>query len=1050
MKPTRLSAAAKSVIAVLLLAAVGATIWKFVRKTPAQSIVALATIANALPYRQTPGRLSGPFDYRPVARIIRGTDEVADDTEVAKRLIAWTEAKSQAVKNPSVETLHALGIASLLKNDAVGATAALEEALRRSTGESETRAAIRKTSDVPLLVDLTAALCVTIRDDSEGRVLLTAESAQRAWTLARTATTAWNRALAAQRLHLDSFAREAWDEYLHLDATSAWAAEARARRDAAGAVSGGEWEREREQLIRAAAASDERGAAVVIQRFPQESRVYAEDELLPAWAASVASGRSDAAVYASRIALIGKILEAFNGDAILQDTATRLHTLSGLPDGRARLQGIADAMRLYSEGREQYRQQAPERAIPLLSEAAEAFRRERIPLWIRAEVFRATSDVYAGRLEHALVALRRLTSHPSATTRYPSAIAQALWSEAITEFSRGKSIESRSHYIRGAALFDQLHESENGAFLHMLLGQNLRYLGHKTEAWRQYLNAARSLSSSGSGRRTPQILGYIAREALDSGYDGVAAFFSDAAAGHHAAADPIFRIEALIASARGAMRVGDRTQAEAALNEAAGYARAVRDPKIARRQELDIRAISVEEGLVLNAAGEQNLTAAIELATADHDTFRLGRFHFLRGKVRAALGADPEADYDAAFAQWRAGGSAVAQGNDRRQWRDQFRAAMDTAIADAVARGRIAKALEWVDAARGRRIEDDAVLLAKGRLILAYWSTEAELFAWGRSNDVLEFRTIPIARSQLRASVHEIRSNLVERHYPNARSDLATAYDALIRPFGPSLRNSSEVIIVPDEMMTGLPFPALVERESGQYLIEQLPVTLATTVNAASNVGSIIFSRADHATVVANPAFDQELLPSLDRLPNSVAEIATVRRYFVATSVMEREATIGAFTNALRHSAFVHYAGHSMTNADDDESSALILAPAEGGADSGLLYAKDIATISSASLRLVVLSSCSSASGDSEDADFSPLARAFLSTGVPAVIGSLWKIRDGDHVELMSSFYEAAQRTDVAGALRIAQMKMARRSDDLSWAAFELIAGGTSGSKNRE
>ena len=76
------------------------------------------------------------------------------------------------------------------------------------------------------------------------------------------------------------------------------------------------------------------------------------------------------------------------------------------------------------------------------------------------------------------------------------------------------------------------------------------------------------------------------------------------------------------------------------------------------------------------------------------------------------------------------------------------------------------------------------------------------------------------------------------------------------------------------------------------------------------------------------------------------------------------------------------------------------------------------------------------------------LARAFLATGVPAVVQSLWAVEDEPSSELLQIFHRHLRAgADPATALREAQLSFLRRTeadrrDASAWGAFVLVGGG--------
>src|SRR6185436_6501170 len=93
---------------------------------------------------------------------------------------------------------------------------------------------------------------------------------------------------------------------------------------------------------------------------------------------------------------------------------------------------------------------------------------------------------------------------------------------------------------------------------------------------------------------------------------------------------------------------------------------------------------------------------------------------------------------------------------------------------------------------------------------------------------------------------------------------------------------------------------------------------------------------------------------------------------------------------------------------------------------------------------LVVLSACLTALGrDVRGGVLVGLTRGFLYAGAPAVVASLWDVRDRSTAELMTRMYRAMFRDHLmpVAALRAAQTSMSkdpRWSAPAHWAGFTL------------
>jgi Putative zinc-finger len=201
--------------------------------TPVRDLVlpnrGMAALVKAAPAQRTiAGRISG-FPYQPMVHVTRGLNyDPMKDPENANLLTAAAGVQRLATERRSAANLHALGVTYLLLGNADAAINTLHEALMDEAGQRTVSAAIEESNDVPLLNDLSAAL--SHRAVMHKNVTDAAEAvrcADRAWRIGGTQEAAWNRAIAAEALNGPKSATVAWNDYLALDPSSPWAAEAR-------------------------------------------------------------------------------------------------------------------------------------------------------------------------------------------------------------------------------------------------------------------------------------------------------------------------------------------------------------------------------------------------------------------------------------------------------------------------------------------------------------------------------------------------------------------------------------------------------------------------------------------------------------------------------------------------------------------------------------------------------------------------------------------------------------------------------------------------------
>jgi CHAT domain-containing protein/Tfp pilus assembly protein PilF len=140
----------------------------------------------------------------------------------------------------------------------------------------------------------------------------------------------------------------------------------------------------------------------------------------------------------------------------------------------------------------------------------------------------------------------------------------------------------------------------------------------------------------------------------------------------------------------------------------------------------------------------------------------------------------------------------------------------------------------------------------------------------------------------------------------------------------------------------------------------------------------------------------------------------------------------------------VHFATHALLNSEHPEHSGILLSmiDRQGAPIDGFLRLQDVYNLQ-LHADLVVLSGCRTALGkDVRGEGLVGLTRGFLHAGAPAVVASLWDVRDRSTAELMTRMYRAMFRDRLvpAAALRAAQASM---SKDPRWSAPSHWAGFT-------
>jgi hypothetical protein len=179
-----------------------------------RGIPTLVEAASGLPERTTEARMSAAFAYRDYSPDRGGSGTPAKSLQTAEYevLAAAADVEERLEKKETPANLHAAGVARILSRKATEAVAALEAATRANP------------ESAALLTDLSAAYLARGHSGDDLRAL---DAANRSLAIERTPAALWNRALALRNLQRDAEARDAWNDYLAVDATSQWAEEVR-------------------------------------------------------------------------------------------------------------------------------------------------------------------------------------------------------------------------------------------------------------------------------------------------------------------------------------------------------------------------------------------------------------------------------------------------------------------------------------------------------------------------------------------------------------------------------------------------------------------------------------------------------------------------------------------------------------------------------------------------------------------------------------------------------------------------------------------------------
>jgi CHAT domain-containing protein len=223
-------------------------------------------------------------------------------------------------------------------------------------------------------------------------------------------------------------------------------------------------------------------------------------------------------------------------------------------------------------------------------------------------------------------------------------------------------------------------------------------------------------------------------------------------------------------------------------------------------------------------------------------------------------------------------------------------------------------------------------------------------------------------------------------------------YDILLAPLESELQGTTVLEIETDGVLDQVPFH-LLQGKDGAYVGDKFEVTfsqgIAYGVRPRSQSAYEPLTSESAALIVAAWGSANSSMPILAEASNESNDVASFfqRPVLVSGSQVDRKEVL----RDLQDAQLFHYAGHAVA---DVNRVGLLLG------SSAILSAHDLMNWHSRNLRLVVLSACDTASGETgKFTDISSLVRTLVAGGVPQVVASRWRVDSGVTRQLMRAFY---------------------------------------------
>jgi CHAT domain-containing protein len=204
-------------------------------------------------------------------------------------------------------------------------------------------------------------------------------------------------------------------------------------------------------------------------------------------------------------------------------------------------------------------------------------------------------------------------------------------------------------------------------------------------------------------------------------------------------------------------------------------------------------------------------------------------------------------------------------------------------------------------------------------------------------------------------------------------------YKKLIAPFAEDISGARQLMIIPDDELSFLPFEIL-RPVNGKSLVELYPVTY----NYSCSLLKAEKQNNKRSSILA-------MAPFVKTLPASEKEIGSI----TGDKITGDKATKEKFVSRAKDYAILHLATHARANDSVPSKSFIEFYPLDSSFTSSRLFTNEIAGLRLNDVKLVILSACETGSGQLVKGEgLMSLTRAFSFAGCQNTIASLWRADD--------------------------------------------------------
>lgn len=1054
----------------MILGVVGFFVWNSFSSSDSEVLVALnKAFKNDRP---TEARITG-FDYAPKTEGTRGNDK----NENLDLVFAKSRATETVLKNETAENLHELGRVFLAENNFDEAIKQFEKALRKNPD-------IAKVHN-----DLGVALMAKAKTLEEGKIEKLAQANEefaKAIELDKNLLDAYfNQALVIQSLNLPNQAKEAWEKYLELDPTSAWAKEARENLKII--ETNQPISKTKEQVLQEFLEARQTGDHEKAWQTLSRNREMITGKLIPQQLAflfvdaKAATDEIRAKEYLEALVYVGKLEEENGSDLYWRDMAAYYSNIQN-----KQIFILKQAQDLVREGNKMRTALRYKDSLNNFAAAKTFFQKiqntteeQLCDYWIAVNLYQLNqireSDAICDKLTKLgeTKSYKWLAALSHIRLAYSSAYSQNDYTRAIEHCEQAlKYVESINDTYDQHRIFTIIANNQNqlGQYkISLSFSEKSLVLGQIPDSslnqkWLDYETVTEILQSM----RFYSTAAVFQKEALE--LTQLTGNF------HNEQVSNVYLAKIYILQGRFDL-------ANEFVNKSIEIAEKLADREARQKTLAHARLLQGHlkrlEGKYEEAVEILNTAAAFY----DHSEYHRSRYNTHKEKFLSyiQIGNDEQirAELDIILNIFRFHREKILEDQKRSSFFENKQDVYDLAIDYEFAKEKFDTAFDYSEESRARSLLDlqrsqinvslgdkqpeitfspNVTEPLKLSQIQAEMPENAQLVEFAVLNDKILIWLI--TKHDLSVGKTEIPSDELQKKVltyldlvskniePEEQRKLSgELYDILINPIKEKLDSGKELFLIPDKVLLRLPFATLF---SGRYFIEDYTVSYAPSANVfvfcskrAKELGA---KTSEILLSIGNPAFSQAAFKDLQLLPSAGQEANKVAGFYGESYVFTgKDATKNKVKENLKQADVVHFAGHYLVDEHLPIRSSLILAGNEKEKSS--LANFEIISEKFSRPRLIILSACQTGIEQYHSGEgVISAARTFLATGVPLVVASQWKVDSEATSKLMVNFHRLRknEKLSTAAALRRAQIEMLQREDyqqPYFWAAFTSLGG---------